>query len=90
MPRKREPVGAWAKHAACAGRDDVAFFPPDEFEGRGRPVSETWAKQALLLCAGCDVRAECLRHALDNHEWAGIWGGTTERQRREMRMGRAG
>ena len=39
---------------------------------------------ALAICAGCSVRKECLQHALDNDERFGVWGGTTERQRRLM------
>ena len=36
------------------------------------------------LCASCPVREECLEHAL-HHEDAGIWAGTSAKQRRTMR-----
>ncbi|MBA8793974.1 WhiB family redox-sensing transcriptional regulator [Friedmanniella endophytica] len=41
-------------------------------------------KRARLLCSGCPVQRECLAEALDNRiEW-GVWGGMTERERRQL------
>jgi WhiB family redox-sensing transcriptional regulator len=41
-------------------------------------------KRAKTICFGCSVRANCLAEALDNHiEW-GVWGGMTERERRQL------
>lgn len=41
-------------------------------------------KRAKAICMGCPVRAECLAEALDNRiEW-GVWGGMTERERRQL------
>ena len=38
------------------------------------------------VCASCQVREECLAHALRwPFEKHGIWGGTSERERRVMR-----
>lgn len=51
------------------------FFP--EEPGRGAP------KEAKLVCAGCNVKAECLAYALRNNERDGIWGGLTDRERRK-------
>jgi WhiB family redox-sensing transcriptional regulator len=40
--------------------------------------------QAKRVCQGCPVCAECLAEALDNRiEW-GVWGGMTERERRQL------
>ena len=36
------------------------------------------------MCAGCEVRAECLQFALDNDERFGVWGGLSERERRPL------
>jgi Transcription factor WhiB len=36
------------------------------------------------VCAGCEVRAECLQYALDHSERFGVWGGLSERERREL------
>lgn len=62
----------WTLAARCRGmRDDL--FP----EGGGQ-------KKARAVCMGCPVRSECLAEALDNRiEW-GIWGGMTERERRQL------
>ena len=61
--------------AACAGVDPDLFFP-----GRGESV-----KEAKAVCEGCACRAECLQYALDNHENVGVWGMTSERERRTIR-----
>jgi WhiB family redox-sensing transcriptional regulator len=69
----------WVLAAACRGQQDL-FFPPDTLETKGeRRRREARAK---ALCAGCAVRAECLSQAVIDHEWFGIWGGLTERERR--------
>lgn len=60
--------------------------PPEyyrAFDGEGTPEQEAEAKK---LCLGCKVVAECLTYALDNpRHTVGIWGGTTDRQRRGMK-----
>ena len=41
-------------------------------------------KRAKAVCMGCPVRFECLAEALDDRiEW-GVWGGMTERERRQL------
>ena len=62
----------WTLDARCRGMAD-ALFP----EGKDQ-------KRARLVCMGCPVRAICLAEALDNRiEW-GVWGGLTERERRQL------
>lgn len=39
---------------------------------------------ARSLCAKCPVRDLCLQYAVEHHE-IGIWGGTSETERRELR-----
>lgn len=63
--------------AACQGADPDLFF-----NERGDKASLAAAR---LICADCPVNAECLNHALDNRELHGVWGGTTEKDRRAMR-----
>jgi hypothetical protein len=41
-------------------------------------------RQALAVCAGCPVKAECLQYALDNALDHGIFGGTTSQERKKM------
>lgn len=65
-------VEEWPLLARCRGMND-ALFP----EGRDQ-------KRAKTVCMGCPVRAECLAEALDQKiEW-GVWGGMTERERRQL------
>ena len=69
---------AWRLQANCVGVEPELFFPE-----RGRSTAE-----AKAVCAGCVVRDECLEWALDTHERFGIWGGTSERERRVLRRRR--
>jgi len=66
---------AWQDEALCAQTDPEAFFPE-------KGGSTRLAKQ---VCLNCDVRAECLRFALDHDERFGIWGGMSERERRRLK-----
>ncbi len=71
---------AWMADAACAEHLDVDFVPTPPRPGRPASAAE---EAALAICRGCSVREECLAFALDGRE-AGVWGGTTERERRQM------
>jgi WhiB family redox-sensing transcriptional regulator len=37
------------------------------------------------VCAECPVQADCLQFALATNQDSGIWGGTTEEDRRKLR-----
>jgi WhiB family redox-sensing transcriptional regulator len=63
----------------CAQTDPDAFFPE-----RGGST-----RDAKAVCRACPVRNECLSYALEQDERFGIWGGTSERERRELRRDRA-
>ena len=45
-------------------------------------------KKAKAICATCPVIVECKDWAIKHGE-AGVWGGTTERERRGLRCGQA-
>ena len=70
---------SWQGQANCVGVDPDIFFPE-----RGAST-----KEAKAICAACAVREDCLEYALDNGEKFGIWGGTSERERRRLRRARA-
>lgn len=71
-----DTTGQWYLQGACRGLDAAIFYPdPDAVDDVTR---------ALAVCAGCGVRETCLAHALGRREPTGIWGGTTERERRRV------
>ena len=72
----------WHAEAACRGAGTSAFFPT-------RGVNAATMTRARAVCAGCPVRAECLTHALDNPDAVGVWGATTDRERRPIRASMA-
>lgn len=67
---------SWRQRGACQGLDPAVFFP-DEGD-------EVAASVAISVCDTCDVRIACLEHALASREKEGVWGGTTERERRRI------
>ncbi|HET6919853.1 MAG TPA: WhiB family transcriptional regulator [Jiangellaceae bacterium] len=72
-------MSGWWDDALCRQIGDPELWYPAKEAGRPHA--------AIRICADCPVRVECLQHALDNDE-AGVWGGTTERERRRMRARR--
>ena len=68
----------WRGYAACRRGDPRLFFPA----GTDGPVQANRAKQ---VCAGCPVQAACLDWALASGQETGVWGGTTEGERRALR-----
>ena len=68
-------IASWRKRAACRGIDPEVFYPVSDED-------EAW--EAKAICAQCPVRQACLEYALANREREGVWGGTTERERRRV------
>jgi WhiB family redox-sensing transcriptional regulator len=66
----------WRDRAACLDTDPEVFHP--ELGGTTKP--------AKRICAGCDVREECLMWALAQPgSLTGIFGGTSGRERARIR-----
>lgn len=65
----------WQTRALCSQTDPEAFFP----EQGGSP------HLAKRICGRCEVKDDCLRHALDHNERYGIWGGLSEQERRNLK-----
>jgi WhiB family redox-sensing transcriptional regulator len=70
----------WRDHAACGGLDPDLFFPVGT-----SGASLTDIETAKRVCQHCPVTTSCLRWALDLGQVSGIWGGTTEEERRALR-----
>jgi WhiB family redox-sensing transcriptional regulator len=71
VKRWREP---WMEEALCAYVDPEMWFP--EKGGNN--------KDARAICAVCPVIDSCREYALKNHERFGIWGNTSEKERRGL------
>jgi hypothetical protein len=73
----------WHLHAACRGHDVAIFFP-----GKGQNADPN----ARALCNRCPVATQCLTRGMGDNgnrpERHGIWGATSERQRRLARRAR--
>lgn len=73
-------VPRWNEGALCAQTDPELFFPE---------VGQTdVVREARQLCARCPLQQECREYAIHHGELHGIWGGTTDRERRRIRMER--
>lgn len=69
----------WHADANCRGLDPELFFP-----GVGESIA-----QVRAVCRACDVQVECATFALNNGEHHGVWGGLSEKERRQIRRRRA-
>jgi WhiB family redox-sensing transcriptional regulator len=70
----------WRDRARCLDEDPDLFFP---IGTSGPALAQAAAAKALCRC--CPVVSECLDWALANYQDSGVWGGTTEEERRAMR-----
>jgi WhiB family redox-sensing transcriptional regulator len=71
-------LAEWHRQAACRGQGPDAFV-------RG-PKSDYRATREL--CETCPVRRACLDFALADETLTGLWGGTTNIERRLIRRRR--
>ncbi len=72
----------WPGRAACRGPQMVVCSPPATGEQRDeRRRRET---QAKAICEQCTVMGRCLEFAVARRETHGIWGGTSETERRVL------
>ncbi|MBV7363576.1 WhiB family transcriptional regulator [Actinomycetaceae bacterium TAE3-ERU4] len=70
----------WRSKAACISEDPELFFPI----GKSAPAYAQ-AIRAKEVCKSCAVLNLCLEWALKNGQDCGVWGGTTEEERRRLR-----
>ncbi len=80
----------------CAESYPDAFFTEERSVSvildNGKVKEKSWAKyyfevEAKAICAECPYKLRCLEYALKNNE-IGIWGGTTENERKAIRKAR--
>ena len=70
----------WRVDAACADVDPDLFFPVGV---TGPAVGQIAAAKAV--CAGCSCQTQCLEFAIATNQEYGVWGGTSEEERRVLR-----
>ena len=70
----------WRRTAACRDTDPDLFFPV----GTTGPAIEQ-IENAKAVCRQCDSQRDCLEFALATNQDSGIWGGTSEEERRKLR-----
>lgn len=70
----------WRREAACRDTNPDLFFPVGT---TGQALVQI--EQARIVCRACPVQSDCLEYALTTNQDAGIWGGTSEEERRKLR-----
>ena len=70
----------WRRTAACRDTDPDLFFPV----GTTGPAIEQ-IENAKSVCDACAAKEPCLEFALVTNQDSGVWGGTSEDERRKLR-----
>jgi WhiB family transcriptional regulator, redox-sensing transcriptional regulator len=70
----------WRDVAACRDTDPDLFFPVGT---TGPAVDQISA--AKIVCEACPAKQPCLEFALISNQDSGVWGGTSEDERRKLR-----
>ncbi len=70
----------WWSLAACSTVDPDLFFP---VSGTGPAAGQV--ARAKAICTGCQIQDPCLSYALAAGTVQGVWGATTEEERRLLR-----
>ena len=79
-PNNPLPTGraeSWMARAACRDHDPELWHPVQS--------GHAPARAAKQICHTCPVQLQCLDYATSHTDLTGIWGGYTERERRERR-----
>lgn len=71
---------SWRTLAACNEFDHDLFFPAGDTGPAAMQIEE-----AKRVCDSCAVKAECLVFAVETNQVNGVWGGTSEQERRLIR-----
>ena len=70
----------WRRMAACRHTEPDLFFPVGT---TGPAVDQIEA--AKRVCRSCEAIEPCLDFALATNQESGVWGGTSEEERRKLR-----
>jgi WhiB family transcriptional regulator, redox-sensing transcriptional regulator len=72
-------TSSWWEQAACQSADPELFFPVSVGSAGRSEIA-----RAKAVCASCGIRRRCLEYALDTRQQHGVWGGTSEEERRAI------
>jgi WhiB family redox-sensing transcriptional regulator len=70
----------WREKASCRSVDPDLFFPVGT---TGLALDQI--EQAKAVCRACPAQSPCLEFALSTNQESGVWGGTSEEERRKLR-----
>lgn len=70
----------WQLQGECKNYDPELFFPV----GHTGPALKQ-IQDAKQVCFKCTVASDCLNWALNTGQDAGVWGGMSEDERRELK-----
>jgi WhiB family redox-sensing transcriptional regulator len=71
---------SWRNEALCRDTDPDLFFPVGT---TGPALAQI--ENAKAVCRQCPAQTACLEFALSTNQDTGIWGGTSEEERRKLR-----
>ena len=71
---------SWRNEAVCRDTDPELFFPVGT---TGQALLQI--DKAKEVCDECPVKVKCLDFAIETNQDSGIWGGTSEEERRDIR-----
>lgn len=74
---------SWWDRAACRSSDPGLFFP-----GPAGGDHRALVAAGKAVCGQCAIRPRCLDYALEHGPVHGLWGGTTESERRALAAAR--
>jgi WhiB family redox-sensing transcriptional regulator len=71
----------------CSQTDPEAFFAQEIYDASGKVLGARYYNEAgaKAICNSCPLITECLSYAMEYKDLLGIWGGTTEHERSNMR-----
>lgn len=75
-----DPDLSWRSVAACRDTSPELFFP---IGTTGQAVEQIEA--AKSVCLSCPSQVQCLEFALGTNQDSGVWGATSEEDRRHLR-----
>ena len=77
-------TGDWRSFGECVREDPELFFPD-----KSRGPLGTQVAVAKAICGRCAVASTCLSWAVETNQSQGVWGGTDELERQQIRRNRS-